>query len=647
VTLTGRIVLERILDKLGAPAAKVRWRPHGVTTLCPAHNDRNTPNLDIDIKDDKVVYICRASCAQEDVTAAMRARGITSEDLTLNGHVATPLRSETSHYDYHDVDGGVIAQKVVTRYLPKGVHKKDTYWRRPDPARPGEWLNGRGDASTGLYRFHELVAVAEQCATAERPFVVYSPEGEGKVEDLRKLGLAATTWGGATEWRPEYAERLAALRPDLVIVMPDADTPGENVAIRVATDLHQHGVRVKLLHLPGLRPDSGDDVSDWLKHRTEAVAELNELEQRTPYFDPRVTVASEATTEQPQMLGEGLGTFLRRDFPPLEPYIEGLLSGDGGGWIAGEEKLGKTYYALEEGLCLALGLDVCGRFKVPVRRRVLFIEEEDSARRTNNRVRALLRGHGRDPDDEALLAELDQWHRIDVWGGFTLDDQAKIARLEATIIGFKPDVIYLDVLRKMTMKDLNKANEASALLAVLDDLRQRYGVLFRVLAHYRKGQGPRSGRGSQEIGGSYVLGAWGENSLFFEPTSRRQGAVRVDTQSKDSAPIPTFRFVFESEGPKHAPTLVRLRFEEEDRRGEDVDDAVVQAIADLPKIDAIKGRPGMSVEAIAAFLKKNAKTIRRALDRLQPAGRVVETGRAAKNKTLYGVPEPTSVSTPE
>jgi len=42
-------------------------------------------------------------------------------------------------------------------------------------------------------------------------------------------------------------------------------------------------------------------------------------------------------------LGIGLGQFLARKFPPAEPYIEGLLSDDGGGWLGGEEKLGKTY----------------------------------------------------------------------------------------------------------------------------------------------------------------------------------------------------------------------------------------------------------------------------------------------------------------
>jgi len=37
-----------------------------------------------------------------------------------------------------------------------------------------------------------------------------------------------------------------------------------------------------------------------------------------------------------------------------------------------------------------------------------------------------------------------------VWEGFTFDDVAMVARLEATIADFRPAVVYVDVLRKVT-----------------------------------------------------------------------------------------------------------------------------------------------------------------------------------------------------
>lgn len=304
--------------------------------------------------------------------------------------------------------------------------------------------------------------------------------------------------------------------------------------------------------------------------------------------------------------------------------------------MGGEEKLGKTWYELEEALCIALALPVCGRFRVPTRLRAVVLEEEDSPRRTHRRMRALLRGHGLDPDDPEVRSDLDAWLRLSVWSGFTLDDKAMLSQLDTAIDAFRPAVVYIDCLRKVTQRDLNKASEASALLAALDDLRRRYGCVFRVIHHYRKAQGFRVGRGSQEVAGSFVLGAWAENSLFFEPVGRKNGHVRVQVQSKDAAPIPGFILKIESEGPAHDPTSVRLLVEE-DVDPQNVDETVYQAVATLPKQDAIRNQPGVSLSALVTELKKSEKTVRRSLDRLCAAGRCMVTGAATKGAKLYGV----------
>jgi hypothetical protein len=348
----------------------------------------------------------------------------------------------------------------------------------------------------------------------------------------------------------------------------------------------------------------------------------------------------------PEPFAIGLGEFLSHAYPPAEAYVENILSSDGGGWIGGEEKLGKTFYAIEEALCLATAQSVCGRFAVLTRRRVLFIEEEDGPRRTHARVSALLRGHSLDPDDETVRDELNAWFRIVVWSGFSFDDDSLTLRLETEIRDFSPAVIYVDVLRKVTARDLNKAPEASALLAILDRLRRQYGVLFRVLHHYRKSQGFRSGRGSQEIGGSYVLGAWAENSLFFEPIGRKQGAVRVEAQGKDGAPTLPFQMKIESEGPMYAPTLIRLLAEEisPESAGEKIKEAVFEAIAMLPKQESVDGEPGVSLKAIREVVKKSDRPVRTAIDALMDDERIVISGKATKQKKLYAIKEAKSTT---
>ena len=332
----------------------------------------------------------------------------------------------------------------------------------------------------------------------------------------------------------------------------------------------------------------------------------------------------------------GMGTFVAQRFPEAEPLIEGILSDDGGGWLGGEEKTNKTWWMEAEATSLALAKPLAGRFTVPQRRRALILEEEDSPRRTHRRVRAVLRGHGVDPDDPAVQKDLDAWLRISVWSGFTLDNALLVAQFEAAIKDFKPAVVYIDCLRKVTLKNLNHADEAGALLAILDDLRRRYNVVFRLVHHFRKQQGFRTGRGSQEIGGSFVLGAWGENSLFFEPIGRKQGAVRVEVQTKDGAPVPGFTLKLESEGPSHNPILVRL-VAKEDVDPHAADEVVYQAVATLPKQEAVKGEPGVSVQKLMEATKLSESTVRRALKNLIDAERCIVTGTMTKQAKLYGV----------
>jgi hypothetical protein len=332
----------------------------------------------------------------------------------------------------------------------------------------------------------------------------------------------------------------------------------------------------------------------------------------------------------------GAGDFLAEPDMEAVALVDGVLSDDGGGWLGGEEKLGKSWWAIEEAVCLAFSLPVCGRFAVPERRRVVLLEEEDSPRRVRRRLRALLRGKGLDPDAATVRAELNAWLRVSVWSGFSLDNAEMVAQLRTVITEFQPTVIYVDCVRKVTVRNLNHADEASALLAILDELRREFGCIFRLIHHYRKQQGFRTGRGSQEIGGSYVLGAWGENSLFFEPIGRKTGAVRVEVQSKDGAPVPAFRLRLESEGWAHAPILVRL-FAEDDASESGVDDVVADAVATLPTTPAVTGKPGVTVKALANGIKKSDKTVREALKRLQIAGQCLEVGMASRGLKLYGV----------
>jgi len=459
-------------------------------------------------------------------------------------------------------------------------------------------------------------------------------EGEKKALKGCQEGLACIAVSGVWSWRTRDGETSIPI-PDLdtiewdgrtVTIVFDSDAAKNKDVARaeaeLARELAQRGAIVNSLRLPAAADGNKVGLDDYLVEF--AIEDFLAL--------PTVQIA-------PRKLATGLGQFLGQEFPPPVPLIEGVIPSEGCGWIAGEEKLGKSFYAVEEALCLAMGFTVCGKFNVPERQRVLLIEEEDSPRRVKDRVDALLRGHGKDPDDPAVRAELDEWFKVAVWTNFSLDDPDKVLSLDKTLEEFKPRVVYLDALRKMTTRDLNSQHEVSKLVNALDELRRKHGCIFRILHHYRKGQAHgRTARGSQEIIGSFVLGAWAEVSLFFEPIGKQYGVAKAQVQTKDGMPPEPFKIVIESEGPRDRPTIIRLRVEElgKDQKTQEFKEKVYGLVGTLDHTDAKSGEPGVSIKTLAKALEmKVSKWLREILKTLEVEERLRVVGTNSKGANLY------------
>ena len=144
-------------------------------------------------------------------------------------------------YNYHDADGNLLYQSV--RFEPKDFRQ-----RRPDGN--GGWLYNLKGVERALYRLPELLNSSE---------LVFFAEGEKDVDLLVDKGLTATTSGSANSWRDCYAVHFKNRE---VVVLPDADDPGQKFAETVAKSLHKVAKSVKVVCLPDL-PEGGD-VSDWL-----------------------------------------------------------------------------------------------------------------------------------------------------------------------------------------------------------------------------------------------------------------------------------------------------------------------------------------------------------------------------------------------
>ena len=601
---------------------------------CPGHDDDgDNPakfSLHVTLAGERILLNCFAGCPSERVLGALELTGA-ALFLAENGHVAAdapPPARETP----------TLAAFGQLKRLPQALLEAEG-WRNHDDGLAIPYRQRDGSAYRTRYRTSLRPGAGFRWdAQKERPLIPYGRHHLDQVMEKGELWLVEGESDAVTAWARG---------------LPCLGLPG-NLAVKALTAEDLVGIeRLWLVREPG---QSGEGFATKLRERLTTLAypgdarvvtlptkDLSDLHVLKPAeFWPALKAAQAAAQDLATWtpgpvappFAEDAGTFLARTFPPVEVYIESVLTAEGSGFIGGEEKLGKTYYALTELFSLAMGVTLCGRFAVPRRRRVLLIEEEDSPRRTYLRLRAIARGHAFDPDDPGFRADFGSHARISVWQGFTLDDPAWLARLDAELGAFKAEVIYLDVLRKLTLKDLNKADQATPILNALDARRRRFGCVFRLLHHYRKNQGQRMGRGSQEMGGSYVLSAWTEQSVYLEPIGRKGGGTAFDVQQKDGAGSQTLRLVWEATGPAHDPTTVRLKLEElkpQQAAAEALAERVLVLLQTLPPEPSPDG-PGVSFPSLLAALRSakggpgvGESTVRRALKIL------IETGVCTPN----------------
>jgi hypothetical protein len=84
--MSGARPIQRVLDVLDV----VRGPDHRgeYLALCPAHDDRNTPNLHIgEAEDGRVLLRCFAGCSQERLLAALEEKGVGKADLFADRNV--------------------------------------------------------------------------------------------------------------------------------------------------------------------------------------------------------------------------------------------------------------------------------------------------------------------------------------------------------------------------------------------------------------------------------------------------------------------------------------------------------------------------------------------------------------------------------
>ena len=273
---------------------------NGWMVRCPAHDDK-TPSLSIKQGDDgKALLYCFAGCTFEKIVAAL---GLAESELFGEGESdfsssqsSIVLRSaskstkakkgfpsasdalkayrgylgmEASHFTYRDAKGTPIG--IVARWN-KTLGGKEY---RPAFLIEDEWRH--------TYPKNRPLFALDKLANADKSKPVYLVEGEKCAELMEQLGLVATTAPQGSSGAASVD--LSPLEGRKVIIIPDADNAGETYAATIQTRLRQlpnPPTQILLQQLPEAKPNSGDDIEQFLSDRhnddtTAAAEELNAL----------------------------------------------------------------------------------------------------------------------------------------------------------------------------------------------------------------------------------------------------------------------------------------------------------------------------------------------------------------------------------
>jgi Protein of unknown function (DUF3987) len=273
----------------------------GWSARCPGHDDCKA-SLSISTgADGRVLLKCHAGCPAESIVAAL---GLKLGDLfpprARNGNHSKPRI--VAAYDYHDEDGKLLFQCV--RFEPKNFRQ-----RRPDPAKPGEWIWNLKDTRRVLYRLREVKAAIAAGRT------LFVGEGEKDCDALAKHGFVATCNPmGAGKWLPEHSATLAGA--SRVVVIADKDTPGRNHAQAVAAVLHGVAKSVKVIELPDVNGKTVKDAFDFFAAGGTADV-LRRLVKAAPEVVP---VVEPQPTKPGSAASQYLGAEIRQsEWPELKP----------------------------------------------------------------------------------------------------------------------------------------------------------------------------------------------------------------------------------------------------------------------------------------------------------------------------------------
>jgi len=251
VTLLGSSGTVKPIDRIRAVLDIKNGMAH-----CPAHEDKNRSLSITEGDDGRVLLYCHAGCSTEDI---VRALGLTMSDLfPSNGKKKHEIGRRQHLYDG--------CRKTIISFSDGS---KTAFWEHYEN---DTWIRGLNGNKQTLYNSGALKSPGIKCLS----------ESEKDADQVNLLGFPCLAWGGAENWKPYYADKLAGQEAALFTHNDDA---GRRSVLKAAQDLTEKGCTVRIIPGDTWGPHKGADVADWLQagHTRE---ELEQIIQSTPIWTP-------------------------------------------------------------------------------------------------------------------------------------------------------------------------------------------------------------------------------------------------------------------------------------------------------------------------------------------------------------------------
>ena len=547
---------------------KARQSGDNWITCCPCHEDEH-PSLSLTEKDGKILWYCHRGCSQEAVKQALVRRGLLSE----------PVKQETKQGGYKR---GFKTLGDVKAFLTKSGGTA-TVFHYPPAADGSAWGIIRVDYPDKHKTFkpyhHTASGIVFEDPAGLLPLYrkpdgvdnnapVIVVEGEKCVHALMDIGLCGhvhvhpanpheqcisgmddghvdimdivTSAHGANS--PQKSE-WAVLKGRKVFIIPDNDMIGYKYAYSVQGILKRHNTDAVIINpYPDNAPEGYDIFDMIVQHGGEQVQRvLTEAitSSKTPeplkFNDPEPRRFNTEFTA-PELL--------RHQFPTMQPVIsrDGAILLDEGGrcLLSGYAKEGKTQFAVQLTLGIALGVNTLG-FQL-LKRTVLYLNGELSTKQFKTRLMQALRAFPVPKPDGFILKTEHNYY---------LSEPENVANLIDTIRKYGAQVLVIDTLSSVFLNDDSDQRLIKAFCTVIDDLIKATGITVIVIHHQAKaGIAPRSA--IQAARGSSHLTGWTDLNLTFMQSKEKLPYVQIDVTGRED-PCPNLYFERDNDSRLYTP----------------------------------------------------------------------------------------------